>query len=110
MIAGMIKGTIFMMGAPVIRNAVTGAIIERIMPTHRPKVRVAIISIVLTIGPVINTEMFLKIWLTTINPKSIPAVTICLVVIFFIIHPPKINILSIKRKNNRKLKVNPFTN
>ena len=62
-ITGMIAGIAAIMGDAVIKNAVTGAITEIIIPLKSPTERTAMIIMVLTIGPVMYTDRFLKNWL-----------------------------------------------
>ena len=58
--AGNISGMAAMMGEPVKKNAVTGAMILNSNPLHNPTDRTARIMVRLTIGPVIYTDRFLK--------------------------------------------------
>lgn len=58
--AGITRGIPAIMGEAVIRKEVMGAIMERIIPIPSPKLKVAMIRIRLTNGPVMYTERFLK--------------------------------------------------
>ena len=79
MMRGMIQGTALISGFPVIRNAVTGVIIDKISAQLKPAIMTHNIRHRLMIGPVIYTLKFLKNWLAMQIARRIAPMAICLV-------------------------------
>jgi len=74
MIRGIIPGITFITGAPVIIKAVTGVTIDKSIAQGSPQAMTQMIMHVLIMGPVINTLVFLKKWLTIHIARSAAAV------------------------------------
>ncbi len=70
------------MGEPVKKKAVTGAMMLNSNPLHNPTDKTARMMVRFTIGPVMYTDRFLKYWLAIQMVRSSAVCTNCLVVIF----------------------------
>lgn len=79
MTQGMIAGMADMTGLPEMKKEVTGVITDKIIPQESPALSPARMMQALITGPVINTLVFLKNWLTIQIARSTAVAAICLV-------------------------------